>query len=181
MQPTNQARLVGSVSLDLVGDYPKEIVFNGGAYAQRGDRGVVILTGPSGDLLFNYKGPQNRFELLLTNGSESILYRRLGQLPLMIADGQDIPRPVGVDVGSEGDRLEGSFDVMVERADPADYGSRFEHYPVHIRVTGTFSVPPYREPVGPATRPTTFPSSLPVGSGCEAAGGEGCGLEHGPR
>ncbi len=149
----NQVRLIGSTALDLSGSYPKTVAFERGGFAEAGGAGSAILIGPNAALLFDFRGAPNRFELLLRQGTQSILYRRLEQRPVMTGDGQRVRRPAGVHVAWEGNRLTGSFDVVVGREDLRGFGPAFEHYPKYLRVVGEFSVPRCPEPVGPTTRP----------------------------
>lgn len=150
---TNHVRLIGSHALDLPGQYPHTVSLGEGAFIERPDVGAVMLTGADGHLLFYYKGYHNRFELVLEKDSQSITYRRLGQRPVMIGDGVDIPKPIGIAVTREDGRLEGTFDVMLARDDLPVLDPAFEHYPRHLRAVGRFAVPHFVEPFGPTTQP----------------------------
>ncbi len=154
--PTNHARLIGSVALDVVGTYPQVIAFERGTFTSRGDEGSVILTGPRAVMLFDYQGHDNRFELLLSEAGQSILYRRLEQRPVMVGDGRKIDRPAGVSARRRGDRLEGTFDVLLERDDLRGFGPAFEHYPKQLRLVGSVAAYQSLEPVGPTTQPVAF-------------------------
>ncbi len=165
--PVNRVRLIGSEALDLSGTYPGVVAFERGAFSRIGDAGSVILTGPAGVLLFDYRGHHNRFELLLTRDAQSILYCRVDQRPTMTGDGRRIGSPIGVRIDRETPGLEGRFDVMLGRVDLRGFGPALEHFPKYMRVRGRFAVPRYPEPIGPTTQPAAFwqpPGSVSAGS-----------------
>jgi hypothetical protein len=158
--PANHARLIGSRALDLTGAYIRVAAFNRGAFAAEDHRGAAILVGPQAVLLFDYRGCENRFDLLIVKDSQSILYERLAQRPATTADASRISSPVGIHIDREAERLEGRFDVVVGRADRCGFGPAFEHYPRYLRVVGAFLVSREAAPPGPPTsQPFWYPPS----------------------
>jgi hypothetical protein len=148
-------RLVGYQALDVSGRYPEKLTFDHGAFTESHGRNTAILIGSNSALLFDYKGPGNRFELLITSGDQSILYRRVDERPSPRADADRIRDPGGIRLDRKGDLLEGRFDLVLGRADLYAFGPSFEHYPRHVRITGRFALPRGVESVGPTTGPTT--------------------------
>ncbi len=150
--PRNQIRLSALSSLSQVGAYPEAIEFEHGTFASRRERGAALLTADHAGMLFYYKGPRNRFELVLRKDGQSVWYARIGQRPMMLAAGRRIPKPAGVEVLREdGDTLEVAVDVALALQESKGYGSAFEHYPRHLRIEGTFTLARYKpEPPGPS-------------------------------
>lgn len=153
----SRIRLIGSQALDPPGRYPNTLEFQRGAWTDEGNRGTAVLVGPQAAVLFDYKGPDNRFELLIRGEGESILYHRVGQRPAMTADGRRIGHPVGIRVHRDNERLDVSFDLLVGRADLREFGPAFEHYPRHIRLIGRSAIARTAWSQEPATRSATDP------------------------
>jgi len=137
----NAIRLLGSQALDPPGRYLQRAVFDRGAFAASDGQGTAILLGPQAVLLFDYKGFGNRFELLIREHDQTILYRRVGQRPALFAEGRRITQPVGIRIDREDERLCGRFDVVLGRDDLHGFGPAFEHYPRHLRISGGFVLP----------------------------------------
>jgi len=162
--PVNYMRMDGSRALDLVGRYPKAVEFDRGEFVRWDGGGSAIMTGPRTALLFDYGGVGNRFELLIRQGDQTVLYRRLDQRGPLSGAGRRIRQTAGVRIDRQDDKLGGLFDVMLARVDLRGYGPAFEHYPKHVRVRVKFALPCCREPAGPTSRPTRFwPCHAPDG------------------
>jgi hypothetical protein len=154
--PANHIRLIGSTALDLSWGYPRHVAFDRGVFTTERDEGSVVLMGSGAAMLFDYRGPDNRFELLLRRDAQSILYHRLGQRPVMAGGGRLIPRPVGLRIDQENGTLEGSIDVVLGRVDLHGFGPAFEHYPKQMRIMGRFRVLRCSEWTGPTSQPSAF-------------------------
>ena len=143
--PPNNLRLI---TAEPAGKHPKLIHFDNGTFLAKDDAGVAMIAGKSAVALFDYRGPTNRFDLLLTRGSDRALYERIGQYgPLQAA--RTKAAPIGVRSALRGKQLRGAIDVFVARSEREDPGTSFEHFPRAMRIVGYFVVPMIDPPPDP--------------------------------
>ncbi len=155
--PVNNARLIGSEALDLTGRYVHVVSFDRGGFAEDATRGTTLMAGPQAVLLFDYKGVDRRFDLLLVRDSQNIVYRRLGARRSARGGAEGQRRPFGVHARRSSQKLEGDFDLMMERVDDDGVPPAFEHYPRYARVVGRFVVA-----TATTSQPTSRSSTAPA-------------------
>lgn len=154
--PMGYANLTGSRSLDISGKYPSRVEFDRGLFAETDGVGSVVLAGPRAVLFLDYGGHGNRFELLIGEESQTVLYRRVGQRTVMSGDGRSIGPPTGMHVSTQRSGLVGEFGVVADRVDLDGFGTKFEHYPKQMRVTGRFVMSRANASSDPAARASAF-------------------------
>lgn len=135
--PPNNLRLIKT---DPVGQSPGLVHFTRGTHVRRSGQEAILLASSSAALLFDVKGRQNRFELMLQEGPQHILYERIGQRRQPLVNAADAAPP-GIHLHREGRELRGHVDVFVCRGDEDPYDPHFEHYPRALRVVGYLVVP----------------------------------------
>jgi hypothetical protein len=135
--PPNNFRLI---SAEPAGAHPTLLHFEKGTFLETETGGVAMLAGQNAVVLFDCRGYSNRFDLLIKEGNERILYDRIGGYrPLR--NGRAGTAPVGIRCNPQGKRLRGTVDVFLARSEWRDVGTSFEHYPREMRVVGYFVVP----------------------------------------
>ena len=104
---------------------------------QRGD----IIGSADAMLLADLAGPNNRCELLLRRQQDFVLYERIGQRPLAIADAQRIAAPVGVGAKASVEYVSARFDLFLQRSDRATDDPIDQHWPRSLRLRGALMLP----------------------------------------
>ena len=123
---------------DIIGS---AVVFDRGAclVAGRGATGVAV--GADALLLADLAGPNNRCELLLRCQQDFVLYERIGQRPLAVADAQRIAAPVGVDADASTDHVSARFDLFLQRSERATDDPIEHPWPRWLRLRGDLRLP----------------------------------------
>ncbi len=135
----------GRQRADIIGS---TVAFDRGACLVAGRGATAVAVGTNALLLADLAGPNNRCELLLQRQQEFVLYERIGQRPLAVADAQRIAAPVGVGAQASTEHVGARFDLFLQRSDRATDDPIEQRWPRSLRLRGVLRLPRV-DPGGP--------------------------------
>jgi len=123
---------------DIIGS---TVAFDRGACLVAGRGATAVVVGADAVLLADLAGPNNRCELLLRRQQEFVLYERIGQRRIAIADAQRIAAPVGVGARASAEYVNARFDLFLQRSDRATDDPIDQRWPRSLRLRGVLRLP----------------------------------------
>lgn len=123
---------------DIIGS---AVAFDRGACLVAGRSATAVAVGADAMLLADLAGPNNRCELLLRRQQDFVLYERIGQRSLAIADAQRIAAPVGVGAKASAQYVSARFDLFLQRSDRATDDPIAQQWPRSLRLRGALMLP----------------------------------------
>jgi len=110
-------------------------------YLVAGRGATAVAIGADAMLLADLARPNNRCELLLRRQQDFVLYERIGQRPLAVADAQRITAPVGVGAKASAEYVSARFDLFLQRSERATDDPTEHPWPRWLRLRGDLRLP----------------------------------------